>query len=96
MKELSDDIKSMLNFMGGLSRKLALSNLYDRKYDIAPYLTDLINKSNNNLRRNGFVKASNPHKDVIVYKLKKAGKFVFKEEKDKRYELIVNPTRQSI
>ena len=79
MKELSDKILSMLNSMSGLSRKLALSNLYDRDYNISPYLLDLINQSGENLRMNGFVKTSNPHKDVIVYELKKARKFVFKE-----------------
>ena len=87
----------MLNSMSGLSRKLALSNLYDRDYEITQYITDLINKSEGEgFRKNGFIKTSNPHKDVIVYEIKKAGKFVFKEEKDKKYRLIVNPIRQSI
>ena len=96
MKELSDKVKGMLNSMNGLSRKLALSNLYDRNYDLSHYLTGLINQSSENIRVNGFVKTSNPPKDVMVYELKKACKFVFKEEKDKKYKLIVNPTQQSI
>ena len=79
MKELSDEILGMLNSMNMLSRKLALSNLYEREYNITPYITNLINTSSKPLRTNGFVKASNPHKDVIIYELKKAGKFVFKE-----------------
>ena len=96
MKELGEEVKCMLNSMNILSRKLALYNLYDRDYNITPYITDLINRSGKSLRKNGFVKASNPHKDVIVYELKNAGKFVFKEEKNKIYELIVNPIQQSI
>ena len=96
MKELSDKVKGMLNSMGGLSRKLALSNLQDRDYNITPYITDLINRSCKHLRRDGFVKASNPHKNVRVYKLEKAGKFIFKEVEDEVYELIQEPTRQSI
>ena len=96
MKELSDKILSMLNSMSGLSRKLALSNLYDRYYDITHYINNLIDRSSENLRGNGFIKTSNPHKDVIVYEIKKAGKFVFKEEKDKKYKLIVNPIRKLV
>ena len=89
MKELSDEVNSMLNSMGQLSRKIALINLYDKNYNIENYITDLINGSEEGtLRRNGFMKTLNPHKDVIVYELNGVGKFVFKETKDKKYELI--------
>ena len=96
MKELGEEVSSILNSMNVYSRKLALSNLYNRDYDITPYINDLIDRSNENLRSNGFIKTSNPHKDVIVYEIKKAGKFVFKEEKDKKYKLIVNPIRKLV
>ena len=83
--------------MSGLSRKLALSNLYNRNYDITHYITNLINKSKGEgFRRNGFVKTSNPHKEVIIYEIPKAEKFVFKEMKNKKYELIVHPIQQLI
>ena len=95
MKELGEEVSSILNSMNVYSRKLALSNLYDRDYDITHYINNLIDRSSENLRSNGFIKTSNPHKDVIVYEIKKAGKFVFKEEKDKKYKLIVNPIQQS-
>ena len=97
MKELSDKVKGILNSMGGLSRKLALSNLYEKDYNIMPYMLDLINQlDKKEFRKNGFIKTSNPHKDVIIYEIKKAEKFVFKEEKDKKYRLIVKSTPPSI
>lgn len=53
--ELTDFLKESLNSMGRVSRKQALSNLYDRGYNIENYLKEQINGDLEEMKRKGFI-----------------------------------------
>ena len=70
--ELTDFLKENLDFMSRVSRNYALSNLYDRGYNIENYLKERINGNSEKMRREGFIIE---HEEVIYSVRQKTFRF---------------------